>query len=126
MRRTRIKRWGLGLCCAACLSVLAPAALASGSAGPGNSKVSARGAYTVGKALVFRELVCARCPTQRSDFGPDRARQLKAVLLASLDAGAGGRGGDVRALCAGDAEPADRCAARIKFVVTYLNRRYRL
>lgn len=123
---TRMKRWGLGLCCAVCLSVLPPAALASGSAGPGNSKVSARGAYTVGKALVFRELVCARCPTQRSDFGPDRARQLKATLLASLDAGAGARGGDVRALCVGDAAPPDRCATRIKFVVTYLDRRYRL
>ena len=76
-----MKRWGLGLCCAACLSLLAPLALGSGSAGPGNSKVNARGAYTVGKALVFRELVCARCPTQRSDFGRDRARALKETLL---------------------------------------------
>ena len=121
-----MKRWGVGLCCAACLSLAAPAALGSGSAGPGNSKVNARGAYTVGKALVFRELVCARCPTQRSDFGPDRARELKATLLASLDAAVVARGGDVRALCAGDAASADRCAARIKFVVTYLDRRYRL
>ena len=121
-----MKRWGLGWCCAACLSLLPSAALASGSAGPGNSKVNARGAYTVGKALVFRELVCARCPTQRSDFGPERARELKATLLASLDAGVGVRVGDVRALCAGAAEPADRCATRIKFVVTYLDRRYRL
>ncbi|MDE0350668.1 MAG: hypothetical protein OXM56_13295, partial [Gammaproteobacteria bacterium] len=80
----------------------------------------------VGKALVFRELVCARCPTRRSDFGLERARELKATLLASLDAGIDARGGDVQALCAGAAEPADRCAARIKFVVTYLDRRYRL
>lgn len=121
-----MKRWGLGLCCAACLSVLSSAALASGSAGPGNSKVNARGAYTVGKALVFRQLVCSRCPTRRSDFGRDRARQLKATLLASLDAGLGLGADDVQALCVGDAEPADRCAARIKFVVTYLDRRYRL
>ncbi|MDE0351036.1 MAG: hypothetical protein OXM56_15200 [Gammaproteobacteria bacterium] len=121
-----MKRWGVGLCCAACLALLPPAALASGSAGPGNSKVNARGAYTVGKALVFRELVCGRCATQRSDFGRDRARDLKETLLESLDAGLVDRGGDIQALCVGDAEPAGRCAARIKFVVTYLDRRYRL
>lgn len=121
-----MKRWGLGLCCAAFVSLLSSAALASGSAGPGNSKVNARGAYTVGKALVFRQLVCSRCPTQRSDFGRDRARELKETLLASLDAGVGVRGDDVQALCVGEAEPADRCVARIKFVVTYLDRRYRL
>ena len=123
-----MKRWSRLSCwaAAACLGLLQPAALGSGSAGPGNSKVNARGAYTAGKALVFRELVCSRCPTQRSAFDRDRARDLKTALAGALGGLAEDRSRDVRALCTGAAEPLDRCAARIKFVITYLDRRYRL
>ena len=123
-----MKRWDRLLCwtAAACLGLLQPAALASGSAGPGNSKVNARGAYTAGKALVFRELVCSRCPTQRSEFDRDRARDLKTALVGALEGPAQDWSRDLRALCTGAAEPLDRCAARVKFVITYLDRRYRL
>ena len=120
-----MKRWVAWVSWTALLCLLSPAALASGSAGAGNSKVSARGAYTVGKALVFRQLVCSRCPTQRSEFGRDRARELKGTLLQALDGLGQQRPAEVRALCAGAAEPANRCITRIKFVVSYLDRRYR-
>lgn len=118
-----------------CLAVLAAAALglhsdvfASGSVGPGNSNVSARGAYTAGKALVFRELVCRGCPIERRDLNRDRARSLKASLEAAFADEKPGTPDDdhIKVLCAGKVQSARECAARLQYVLAYLDRRYRL
>ena len=118
-----------------CLAVLAAAALglpsdvlASGSVGPGNSNVSARGAYTTGKALVFRELVCRGCPIQRRELNRDRARSLKASLEAAFADEKPGTPDDdhIKVLCAGKVQSARECAARLEYVLAYLDRRYRL
>lgn len=118
-----------------CLAVLAVAmlglqseVLASGSVGPGNSKVSARGAYTAGKALVFRELVCRDCPLERRELNRDRARSLKASLEAAFADEKPGTPDDdhIKVLCTGKVQSARECAARLQYVVAYLDRRYRL
>lgn len=118
-----------------CLAVLAVAVLglrseilASGSVGPGNSKVSARGAYTTGKALVFRELVCRDCPLQRRELNRQRARSLKASLEAAFADEKPGTPDDdhIKVLCTGNVQSARECAARLQYVLAYLDRRYRL
>ena len=118
-----------------CLAVLAGAVLGlqvdafgSGSVSPGNSKVSARGAYTQGKALVFRELACRRCPLQRGELDRARARSLKASLEAAFEKDKPGTPDDdhIKVLCAGEVQSATECAARIQYVLAYLDRRYRL
>ena len=118
-----------------CLAVLVVAVLglpsdvlASGSVGPGNSNVSARGAYTTGKALVFRELVCRGCPIQRRELNRDRARSLKASLEAAFADEKPGTPDDdhIKVLCTGEVRSASECAARLEYVVAYLDRRYRL
>lgn len=118
-----------------CLAALAAVALglqsgvlASGSVGPGNSNVSARGAYTTGKALVFRELVCRDCPLQKRELNRDRARSLKASLEAAFADEKPGTPDDdhIRVLCAGQMQSATECAARLDYVLAYLDRRYRL
>lgn len=118
-----------------CLAVLAAAVLglqsdvfASGSVGPGNSKVSARGAYTMGKALVFRELVCRDCPIRRGDLDRQRARSLKASLEAAFEDEKPGTADDdhIKVLCTGKVQSARECSARLQYVLAYLDRRYRL
>lgn len=118
-----------------CLAVLAAAVLglqsdvlASGSVGPGSSKVSARGAYTAGKALVFRELVCRNCPIQKRELDRERARSLKASLEAAFEDEKPGTADDdhIKVLCTGDVQSARECAARLQYVLAYLDRRYRL
>lgn len=118
-----------------CVAVLAVAVLglqseafASGSVGPGNSKVSARGAYTTGKALVFRELVCRNCPLQRRELDRQRARSLKASLEAAFAEEKPGTLDDdhIKVLCTGKVQSARECAARLQYVLAYLDRRYRL
>ncbi|MCY4511400.1 MAG: hypothetical protein OXG35_31220, partial [Acidobacteria bacterium] len=49
---------------AAGVGLFQASASASGSIGPGPGKVSPRAAYSQGKALTFRELVCDGCPLQ--------------------------------------------------------------
>lgn len=118
-----------------CVAVLAAAVLglqsevlASGSVGPGNSKVSARGVYTTGKALVFRELVCRNCPLQRRELDRQRARSLKASLEAAFADEKPGTADDdhIKVLCTGKVQSARECAARLQYVLAYLDRRYRL
>lgn len=118
-----------------CLVVLVGAVLglqsdafASGSVGPGNSKLSARGAYTTGKALVFRELVCRTCPIQKRELDRTRARSLKASLEAAFEDEKPGTPDDdnINVLCTGKVQSARECAARIQFVLAYLDKRYRL
>ena len=103
-----------------------PDAYASGSAGPGMSRVGLGGLYSVGKSVMFRELVCRRnCPIQRRGFDRDRARTLKASLDAAFSEDKPGTPDDehIKVLLGGtDAENAAKVAA----VLVYIERRYRL
>ncbi len=103
-------------------------AFASGSAGPGNSKLSARGAYTTGKALVFRQLACRTCPIPKRELDRTRARSLKTSLEAAFEDEKPGTPDDdnIKVLCTGKVQSASECAARMQFVLAYLDKRYRL
>ena len=117
---------GLGALIVA-LGGLAGDALASGSVGPGATNLSGQGAYSVGKALVFRTMACRTCPMQRQDFDRARARSLKGNLVAVLEDGAGGWDDrSVQALCDVGIRGSARCDERVRSVLTYLDRRYRL
>ena len=104
----------------------APAAHASGSVGPGLGPMSGRGAYTLGKRLLFRELVCRRgCPIPRRGFDRDRARELKSSLDAAFEQDKPGTPDDehVRILFS---DTPEESAANVAAVRTYLARRFRL
>ena len=103
-----------------------PAAHASGSVGPGLGPMSGRGAYTLGKRLLFRELVCRRgCPIPRRGFDRDRARELKSSLDAAFEQDKPGTPDDehVRILFS---DTPEESAANVAAVRTYLARRFRL
>ena len=97
---------------------------ASGSIGPGPGKVSPRAAYSQGKALTFRELVCDTCPLQQDELDQGRARSLAASLEAAYEGGETGAADDaaVQVLCAG----ADDCQLKMELVHYFLTRRYKL
>ena len=97
---------------------------ASGSVGPG-SILNERGAYALGKALTFRELVCRTCPIQRLELNHNRARSLLASLAAAFEDIKPGTPDDdnIKALCSGTDE---NCAVKVELVHYYLQRRYRL
>ena len=103
-----------------------PAADASGSAGPGAKSVRSGGIYSLGKSVLFRELVCRRkCPIERRGFNRARARTLKASLDAAFAEDKPGTDDDehIRVLFTGtDVENTAKVAA----VRVYLERRYRL
>lgn len=107
---------------------LAFEASASGSAGPGSAYSSPRGAYSTGKGLVFRTLVCRTCPIQPRELDRERAQSLKARLVVALDKVTGTAPDDdpVSALCAAPGPGSAECAERLGFVLAYLDRRYRL
>ncbi len=99
---------------------------ASGSVGPGLGPMGGRGAYTLGKRLLFRELVCRRgCPIPRRGFDRDRARELKSSLDAAFRDDKPGTPDDeyVRVLFSNSPEES---AANVAAVRTYLARRFRL
>ena len=114
-----------------CLGVLLVAAagltpwdaVASGSVGPGGVKAAARADYARGKAIVFRELVCRTCPIQRREFNRSRAQSLMSSLREVA-----GQSVDlqvteaIQTLCNGGMSG---CAAKLKLVQLYLQRRYR-
>ena len=99
---------------------------ASGSAGPGMKSVRSGGVYSLGKSLLFRELVCRRkCPIERRGFNRDRARTLKASLDAAFAEDKPGTVDDehIRVLFTGTEV---ENAAKVAAVRVYLERRYRL
>ena len=100
---------------------------ASGSASPGHTTMSVRGAYSAGKALLFRTLVCPDCAIERRALDRERAEALKGRLEAALDESPNASEVDpVTAICdAGTRGPED-CADRLRAVVSYLDRRFRL
>ena len=112
----------------ACFWLVQSNAFASGSAGPGSGKGSARGAYTMGKALTHRELVCSACPIERSELNRTRAQSLKASLEAAFERDKPGTPDDehIKVLCTGKVQDARACAERMQLVLAYLDRRYRL
>lgn len=106
--------------------VVVPVAHASGSVGPGLGPMSGRGAYTLGKRLLFRELVCRRgCPIPRRGFDRERASELKSSLDAAFEGDKPGTPDDeyVRILFS---DTPEESAANVAAVRTYLARRFRL
>ena len=97
----------------------------SGSVGPGMGPLSERGAYTLGKRLLFRELVCRKCPISRRGFNRDRARELKRSLDTALSDHGQNLSDDlhIRVLFGDNPEEA---VANVAAVRAYLARRYRL
>ena len=120
-----MKRWILlAVALTAGMGLFQAAVSASGSIGPGPGKVSPRAAYSQGKALTFRELVCDTCPLRKGDLDRDRARSLTASLEAAYEGGGAGSPDDaaVQTLCAGT----DDCNLKMELVHYFLTRRYKL
>ena len=99
---------------------------ASGSVGPGASRIGSGGVYSVGKSLLFRELVCRRnCPIPRRGFSRDRARSLKASLEAAFTENKPGTPDDEHVKVLLDGSDAEN-NAKVAAVLVYIERRYRL
>ncbi len=103
-------------------------ASASGSLSAGGG-VSARDAYTQGKALTFKKLVCSSCPIQRGELNKERAQSLKNSLEARDAATKPGTPDDehIQVLCPGS--QGGDCAGKAdeqELVHYYLTRRYKL
>lgn len=98
---------------------------ASGSVGPGMGPLSARSAYTFGKGLLYRELVCRKCPIPRRGFNRERARELKASLDAALSEDGRSFPDDERIRVLFSDEP-EETVANVAAVRAYLARRYKI
>ena len=113
----------LGVLLAAAVGLTPWDAVASGSVGPGGVKAAARADYARGKAIVFRELVCRTCPIQRREFNRTRAQSLMSSLRAVADQSIDLQVTEaIQTLCNGGMSG---CAAKLKLVQLYLQRRYR-
>ena len=113
----------LGVLLAATAGLAPGDAVASGSVGPGGVKAAARADYARGKAIVFRELVCRTCPIQRREFNRSRAQSLMNTLRAVAEPSISQQmEGVIATLCNSGLSG---CAAKLKLVQTYLQRRYR-
>ena len=114
----------LGLVFVAVAGLVSSDVNASGSVSPGG-KLTPRGAYTLGKAITFREVVCRTCPINRREFNRTRARALIDTLSAAFKTSKPGEPEDdvIVALCSSSAES---CVVNIELVHYYLKRRYRL
>ena len=91
--------------------------------------ISPRDAYTQGKALTFKKLVCSSCPIQRGELDRARAQSLKNSLEAREADAKPGTPDDahIQVLCPGS-QGAD-CAGKPdeqELVHYYLTRRYQL
>lgn len=102
---------------ALCALVLSASAWASGSIKAG-SGIGPRQAYTQGKALTFKKLVCSSCPIQKGELDRMRAMSLKASLEARDEADKPGTDDDEHILLLGREEQ--------EMVHYYLTRRYKL
>jgi hypothetical protein len=132
---TALKRSILGgilfIASAGLLSIHLPA-LASGSIGVGGGKTSPKKAYTQGKVLLFKKLVCSKskCPIKRNELNRARAISLAKSLEArdKAEADKPGTSDDenIKVLCPG--ERAGNCTGtdEQEFVHHYLTRRYKL
>ena len=104
-------------------------AFTSGSLSAG-SGANPRDAYTQGKALTFKKLVCASCPIQRGELDRVRAQSLKSSLEARDADTKPGTPDDeyIQVLCPGSrgVACADKEVDEQGLVHYYLTRRYRL
>jgi len=131
---TALKRSILGgilfVASVALLSIHLPA-LASGSIGVGGGKTSPKKAYTQGKVVLFKKLVCSesKCPIKRNELNKTRAISLTKSLEARDKANKPGTPDDenIKVLCPG--EKAGNCTGKAdeqELVHHYLTRRYKL
>ena len=116
----------LALVAIGCLG--ATSAYSSGSISTGRG-ISPRDAYTQGKALTFKKLVCASCPLQKGDLDRARAESLKSSLEARDSANRPGTSDDdhIQVLCPGNRGTG--CEGQVdeqELVHYYLSRRYKL
>lgn len=111
------------------MGVLVPATVsASGSIAAGRG-INPRDAYTRGKALTFKKLVCSSCPLQKGELNRARAQSLKTSLEARDAAEKPGTPDDehIQVLCPGDRGA--ECDGKVdeqELVHYYLTRRYKL
>ena len=114
----------LGILVTAIAGFVCAEAYASGSVGPGG-KMTMRGAYSLGKSIMFRELVCRTCPIKRRGFNRERARSLSDSLSAAFKTDKPGTPDDdiVQGLCSSSDES---CVIKIELVHYYIKRRFRL
>ena len=115
--------------------VVALPASASGSIGPGSIKPGGRADYSRGKAIVFKELVCRTCPIKKRGFNRARGLEIKEALTKAAQ-GDLRRSTDehVKLVCQRPQEQRRRrrrgqeadCGERIRLVIAYLDRRFRL
>ena len=116
-----------------CLALLLTAAVGfahtpvspSGSIGTGPGQISPRKAYSQGKALTFKLLVCGDCPLEKSELDRERALSLTASLEAVYEGEETGSPDDeaVQALCEAGV---DDCDIRMEVVHYFLSRRFKL
>ena len=97
----------------------------SGSIGHGPGQITPRKAYSQGKALTFKVLVCDDCPLQKDELVLDRALSLTASLAAVYDGEETGSPDDeaVQVLCGPEVED---CGIRMEVVHYFLSRRFKL
>ncbi len=104
-------------------------AFTSGSLSAG-SGASPRDAYTQGKVLTFKKLVCASCPIQRGELDRARAQSLKNSIEAREEETKPGTPDDehIQVLCPGSRGVActNEKVDEQGLVHYYLTRRYRL
>ena len=91
--------------------------------------INPRDAYTRGKAITFRKLVCADCPLQNRDLDRTRAESLKASLEARDAVEKPGTSDDenILVLCPGNR--GTECDSEVdeqELVHYYLTRRFKL
>ncbi len=102
-------------------------AFASGSISIGGG-ISPRDAYTQGKKLTFKKLVCSSCPIQRSELDQTRAQSLKNSLEAREAESKPGTPDDehIQVLCPGSRGADCGSVDEQELVHYYLTRRYKL
>ena len=102
-------------------------ASASGSISIGGG-ISPRDAYTQGKVLTFKKLVCTSCPIQRGDLDQARALSLKNSLEARDTENKPGTPDDehIQVLCPGSRGTDCSSVDEQELVHYYLMRRYKL
>ncbi len=107
--------------------LFAGSVIASGSIGTGAGKVSARAAYSLGKALTFYQMVCNNCPILKDELTRERAQSLSSSLEAVQKGGEAHAGDEeaVQALCDDSTADDKECAVRMELVRYFLSRRYR-
>ena len=119
----------IGLLVVSMIGLLAPASLsASGSIAAGRG-INPRDAYTKGKALTYKKLVCDSCPLQKGELDRARAQNLKNSLEARDSANKPGTPDDenIQVLCPGaEAVACDDGVDEQELVHYFLTRRYKL